>query len=262
MDLNLSGKNALVCGSSQGIGKAIAIELALLGANVTLFARNEGRLQKALKELDVSNGQSHDFLLADFANPESVKEVIDNSIRLNKYYHILINNTGGPSPGLIHQEDPQKFEEAFRQHIVVNQILTQALLPGMKSAQFGRIINVISISVKAPVAGLGVSNTIRGATASWAKTMANELGQFGITVNNILPGLTHTGRLDSLIQKRAADAGISESEMATTLESGIPVGRFGKPSEIGALAAFLASPAAAFINGTIIRADGGATPSI
>ena len=262
MNTNLTGKYAIVCGSTQGIGKAIAIELASLGANVTLFARNKEAIQAVLDNLHKSGGQKHQSLVADFSFPERVKQAIDAHLEKTPEVHILVNNSGGPAPGLAIDTDQETFVSAFQQHLVNNQTLVQAVVPLMKKEGYGRIINIISTSVRTPIAGLGVSNTIRGAVASWAKTLSAELGPYGITVNNILPGLTMTGRLESLIKTRAAERGLSWDQMAAIMKETIPARRFGEPSETAALAAFLASPSAAFINGESIRVDGGATPSI
>ena len=199
MNLDLTQKNAIVCGSSQGIGKAIAIELAELGANVALFARNKERLETAKEALDTSKGQTHTILLADFSNPEKVRESVEAYVQQVQTIHILINNTGGPAAGLAIDADPEQFADAFQMHVLTNQSLVQAVVPSMKAIKYGRIINIISTSIKAPIPNLGVSNTIRGAVANWSKTLANELGAHGITVNNVLPGLTQTARLDSLI---------------------------------------------------------------
>lgn len=261
MDLSLTGRTAVICGSTQGIGRGIAQELALLGANCILLARDAVRLKACVQELPRNEGQQHDFRIADFMNTEDVKQAIQ-SITAEKTVHILINNTGGPAPGPITEAGTEAFSAAFSQHIVNNQHLVQAVLPGMKQAGFGRIINVISTSVRIPLKNLGVSNTIRGAVASWAKTLSNEVGRFGITVNNVLPGFTETARLDSLIRSMAADRQLSEDIIRHQLSEEVPAGRFGKITEVAALAAFLASPAAAYINGTSIPVDGGRTGSI
>lgn len=258
MDLSLNGKKALVCGSTQGIGHAIALELALLGADCILLARNEDRLKEAVSSLDSKQGQQHQYAVADFQQPEQVKAVISALAGANTI-HILINNTGGPAPGLIQLAGADQFLNAFQQHIINNQQLVQAVLPGMKQAGFGRIINVISTSVKMPIPNLGVSNTIRAATAGWAKTLSLEVAADGITVNNILPGFIKTGRLESLISSNAAAQKISPEELAAQMEKQIPAQRFGETKEIAALAAFLASPAASYINGTSIPVDGGKT---
>ena len=261
MNLDLSGKNALVGGSSKGIGKAIAIELSQLGANITLTARNEEVLMEALKELDTSRGQKHDFILADFSKPDELKELVQHQLR-ETTYQILINNTGGPKPGNIVDATPEQFEAAFRNHLVCNHILATLLIPGMKSSGYGRIINVISTSVKIPIKGLGVSNTIRAAVANWSKTMANELAPFGITVNNILPGATGTDRLQEVIKGTALRTGKHLEDVEREWMIEIPMQRFGDPSEIANAAAFLASPAAAYITGINLPVDGGRTGSL
>ncbi|CAN5798521.1 SDR family oxidoreductase [soil metagenome] len=261
MNISLTGKNALVCGSTQGIGLASAIELSASGATCLLMARNETALKDALQQLDTSNRQQHSFLVADFSKPHEVKAVIEAYTKENDI-HIVINNTGGPKAGPIAEAEEEAFRMAFNQHVICNQIITKAVIPAMKQAGYGRIINIISTSVKIPLNNLGVSNTIRGAVASWAKTMANELGQFNITVNNILPGMTKTGRLESLIATIAATKNISEEEVSKNMQAEIPMKRFGEASEIAAVVAFLASPAAAYVNGTSIPVDGGRTGSI
>jgi 3-oxoacyl-[acyl-carrier protein] reductase len=262
MNIDLTGKRAIVCGSTQGIGKAIAIELASLGANITLFARDSVTMKKVLALLDTSKDQQHESIASDFRFPDQVKEVISEYVAKTPEVHILVNNSGGPAPGLAIDADPNDLLNAFSQHLICNHHIVQAVVPLMKKISYGRIINVISTSVRTPIPALGVSNTTRGAVASWAKTLSMELGPFGITVNNILPGLTATGRLESLIKSRADARGISYEDMANEMKNGIPVRRFADPSETAALAGFLASSSAAFINGESIRIDGGATPSI
>jgi len=261
MDLSLTGKEALICGSTQGIGLAIAKELALLGANCTLVARNETTLIEAVGQLQKNAGQEHRYRVADFQYPEQVKEMIA-AHTMEFPVHILINNTGGPAPGPITEATEDQFLRAFQQHIICNHYLTQAVLPTMKAAAFGRIINIISTSVRIPLNNLGVSNTIRGATASWAKTLSNEVARYGITVNNILPGFTKTSRLTSLITQIAANSGSPVETVTQQMESDVPAKRFGEVQEIAAVAAFLASPAAAYVNGVSIPVDGGRTGSI
>ncbi|RYY57359.1 MAG: SDR family oxidoreductase [Chitinophagaceae bacterium] len=258
MDLSLTGRTALVCGSTQGIGKAIAMEFAAAGATVILIARNKDSLMKTLGELDNSHGQEHQYLVADFGEPHSVKQAVEHFIT-GKTVHLLVNNTGGPAPGPITDSEPENFTKAFNQHIVNNQQLVQLLLPGMRSAEYGRIINIVSTSVKIPIANLGVSNTIRAATAGWAKTLSLEVAKDGITVNNILPGYTETGRLDSLLKTNSEKQQVTPEELAEKMKMQIPARRFGKPEEIAAVAAFLASPAASYVNGTSIPVDGGST---
>jgi 3-oxoacyl-[acyl-carrier protein] reductase len=259
MNLDLKNKNAIVCGSTQGIGEASAIELAKLGANITLIARNESKLLDVLNELDKSQGQTHSFICIDFSDSEKLKEEVK---LLKGTYHVLVNNTGGPAAGPITDANTNAFEEAFRMHLINNQILVQQVIKGMKDAGFGRIINIISTSVKAPIAGLGVSNTIRAAVASWAKTLSIELGAYGITVNNVLPGFTNTNRLKTLITKKAEVQGKSEEEIASAMKSGVPAARFGEANEVANAVAFLCSPAASYINGINLPVDGGRTASL
>jgi 3-oxoacyl-[acyl-carrier protein] reductase len=256
MNLNLERKTAIVCGSTQGLGWASAAELALLGCNVVLFARNEENLKKALANLATSKGQQHACLVADFNDTEKVKTVIDGYVK-NNTVHILINNTGGPAAGPALSATPEEFIAAFHNHLINNHNLTQAVVTGMKVAGFGRIINIISTSVKMPLAGLGVSNTIRGAVAAWAKTLATELGSFGITVNNVLPGFIKTSRADYVITTKASNTNKTPVQVLAELEAAIPAGRIGKPEEFGAAVAFLCSPAASYINGINLPVDGG-----
>jgi 3-oxoacyl-[acyl-carrier protein] reductase len=261
MNLDLTGKQAIVCGSTQGLGYASAVELAKLGARVTLMARNETKLQEAVATLDRSHGQTHHYLVADFNSNDDVRNAIRQYTETN-IAHILVNNTGGPAGGPALTADPAAFEAAFRTHLINNHLLVQALVPGMKEAGFGRIINIISTSVKQPIPGLGVSNTIRAAVANWSKTLAGELGIFGITVNNVLPGLTQTVRADYVIEKKAADMGKTTEAVLQELLQEIPARRMGKPEEFGAAVAFLCSPAAAYINGINLPVDGGRTGNL
>ncbi len=259
MDINLKGKNALVGGSSKGIGKASAIELAALGANVTLLARSKERLEATLQLLDTSQGQQHDYIAVDFSHQDELEAAVAMAVA-KKTFHILVNNTGGPPAGPITQASKEGFLQAYHNHLLCNHLLSILLIPGMKKAAYGRIVNIISTSVKAPLQGLGVSNTTRGAVASWAKTMANELAAFGITVNNVLPGATATERLQEIIDNKADKTGADPAEVSAHMQSEIPMQRFGKPEEIAAAVAFLATPAAAYITGTNITVDGGRTP--
>ena len=259
MNLDLTNKRAIVCGSTQGIGKAVAIELAQLGASITLVARNQDKLQQVLQELDSSKAQQHDFVVADFADPYELNLKIQAHLDEQQTVHILVNNTGGPAGGPITEAISDEFQNAFNQHLIANHLLAKAVIPGMKAAGYGRIINIISTSVKQPLHGLGVSNTIRGAVASWAKTMANELGPYGITVNNVLPGSTKTARIYSIIESSASKTGRTPEEVQQQMEAGIPARRFAEPEEVAAAAAFLATPAAAYINGINVPVDGGRT---
>jgi len=261
MDLNLKGKHALVCGSTQGIGKASAIELAQLGATITLLARDENKLKSTLAEMPSTQGQKHNFIVADFSFPDQVKIAIEKFVSSNEI-HILVNNTGGPPAGQAIDATPEDFLQAMNEHLICSQILVQACLPSMKKNNFGRIINIISTSVKIPIKGLGVSNTVRGAMASWSKTLSLELAPFGITVNNVLPGSTKTGRIESLIQTRSQKSGRTPEEIRQDMIDEIPAGRMAESSEIAAAVAFLASPAASYINGVSLPVDGGRTGSL
>ena len=257
MIIDLSGKNAIVCGSSSGIGRAIALQFAASGANVTLIARNEEKLRAVLRELNTSKKQNHNFIAVDFSDPESLRVKIHNFVSENRPVHILVNNTGGPKSGEAYKADTEEYETAFRKHLICNQVLVQALVEGMKKEKYGRIINIISTSVKQPIKNLGVSNTIRAAVAGWSKTLASELSPFGITVNNILPGATRTDRLYSLFKTNSESSGVSVEEVEKEWLKQIPAGRFGEPEEFGYAAAFLASPLAGYINGINLPLDGG-----
>lgn len=262
MNLDLKNKRAIVCGSTQGIGKAAAMELAAMGANVTLIARNEQSLKIAKADLPNNFNQLHSYLCVDFANPAQLKELAEQFIQRTGPVHILINNTGGPPAGPVNTAAVEDFISAFNNHLICNHILAQACIPGMKNQSYGRIVNVISTSVKQPLPNLGVSNTIRAAVANWAKTMANELGKFGITVNNVLPGATATQRLSSIIENKAIKTNHQQDEIKNEMIAEIPLGRFAEPAEIANAIAFLCSPAAAYINGINLPVDGGRTSSL
>lgn len=261
MNLSLEGKNAVICGSTQGIGLAVAEELAQLGAKCILLARNETSLKEAVASLSANAGVQHQYFVADFSKTEEVRKAIETVVALQPI-HVLINNTGGPAAGPIIDAKEEDFMAAFQQHLINNHMLTKAVVPGMKQEGYGRIINIISTSVKIPLNNLGVSNTTRGAVASWAKTMANELGQFNITVNNVLPGFTETARLKSLVSTIATKQNSEEEKVAKGMAGEVPMKRFGTSAEIAAVAAFLASPAASYVNGVSIPVDGGRTGSI
>ncbi|HET8858542.1 SDR family oxidoreductase [Marivirga sp.] len=255
MNLNLNGKRVLVGGSTAGIGKAIAHAFAKEGAHVTLIARDKTKLESTKNELSNHN-QDHHILVADYNNPEYLREIALEYCTQHQA-DILINNTGGPSPGQAHEALGTGYMTAFQQHLICNQYLAQAVIPNMKSKKYGRIINIISTSVRQPIPNLGISNTIRGAVASWSKTISNELGPFGITVNNILPGATMTGRLEGLIQSKSKSSGNSLDEVSKEMQSKIPVGRFAEPQEVADAVLFLASEKASYINGVNLPVDGG-----
>ena len=259
MNLNLNEKNAFVGGSSKGIGWASAVELALMGANVTIVSRSEETLKQKVALLSNNGHQNHDFLALDYQN---LKEVESKISTLKKKYHILINNTGGPTGGNIIEESPEKFEFVFRQHVIMNQILAQAFVPFMQSEGFGRVVNIISVSVKQPIIGLGVSNTIRWAVASWAKTLSKEITGGGITVNNVLPGYTLTDRLIEVNKMRAESLKITVNDLEKQLLVNVPSGKFATAEEVAAAVAFLCSPSAGAINGVNIPVDGGLSATL
>lgn len=262
MNLDLTGKNAFVGGSSKGIGKAVAFELARLGANVTLVGRDEPALMQNLIDLSfIGNGeQRHDYLTVDYSHAEKVKAAAERHMKkTNKTYHILINNTGGPAGGKIFDAKEDEFVKAFEAHLLCNHALTTLFAEGMKKDKYGRVVNIISTSVKQPLPNLGVSNTIRAAVANWAKTMANELGEYGITVNNVLPGATETDRLKQIVKTKSEKLKVNETEVQTDMMNEIPMRRFAKPEEVANAVAFLASPAASYINGINVPVDGGRT---
>lgn len=262
MNLDLSGKTAIVCGSTQGIGKAAAMQLAELGATIILIARNEDKLKASLAELNTAANQKHAYVAADFSDALSLKAKVSDLMKKTECVHILVNNTGGPPAGPIENATAEEFYAAFTAHLICNHILVQAVKEGMKKAKYGRIINVISTSVKIPLNGLGVSNTIRGAVANWSKTMANELGQFNITVNNVLPGATNTQRLKSIIRKKAEKEGKTEEDVNDSMAAAVPMKRVAEAEEVANAIAFLASPAASYINGINVPVDGGRTGSL
>lgn len=258
----LAGKRAIACGSTQGIGRACAMQFARLGAEVTLIARDEGSLERVRKELPTGEGQQHKYVCVDFDDADALKERVGRCLADSGPVHILLNNSGGPPHGPITEAKPEEFAKAFARHVLCNQILVQAVLPGMKVETYGRIINIISTSVKEPIPGLGVSNTTRWAVAAWAKTTAGELAKFGITVNNILPGYTDTARLGELIKAKAKAGGSSEEAVKAEIVGRIPMGRLASAEEIAAAAGFLASAAASYVTGINLPVDGGRTGSL
>ena len=254
MDFNLEGKVAIVCGSTDGIGKACAQFLSQRGALLILAARNKKKLISTINTLD---GDGHEYICSDFNNPDDLKLKMDPFLKDFKTVDILMNNSGGPPGGELINSSSSEFRVAFERHIISSQVLVQAVVPGMKKKGYGRIINIVSTSVNQVIPGLGVSNTIRGAVAQWAKTLAVELGQYGITTNNILPGYINTKRLKNLIEKWAREREFSANEMIKIIEKNIALGRIGSPSEIASTVAFLASESAGYINGINLTVDGG-----
>ncbi len=255
--MNLNGRTALVFGSTQGIGNAIASRFAAEGARVILVGRDQQKLDEACSALE-HNG--HETLVVDQEDVTSIEAGAEQLQDLE--IDILVNNTGGPNPGLVSEESWSNFEMALTKQLRCSQTFATTVLPGMRERKFGRIVNIISTSVKVPIYGLGVSNTVRGAVASWAKTLSLEVAVDGVTVNNLLPGFIKTGRLQQVIESTAQKSGRSAEEVRADMERSVPAGRFGEPGEMAAMALFLCSNEAAYINGTSIRVDGGRTGSI
>lgn len=262
MNLSLENKRAIVCGSTQGIGKAVAVELAKAGAEIILIARSEEKLKAVKKELDALTGKSHHYIESDFSFPPELRLRVEEFISETGPVDILINNTGGPAAGTIENAKPEEFIHAFNNHLICNHILAKACLDGMREKKFGRIINIISTSVKQPIPGLGVSNTIRAAVANWAKTLAGEVGKYNITVNNVLPGATATQRLSSIAENKASKGGKTVDHIMQEFADENPMKRIGQPEEIAAAVAFLASPAASYITGINLPVDGGRTGNL
>lgn len=262
MKMDLTGRHALVCGASQGIGRACALELAELGADVTVMARRVEILQQLVSELPhIHAAQKHDFLVADSGDTDGLRAAAQKLVAAGPV-HILINNSGGPPPGPALDAQVDAFLDAYRKHLIANHVLAKSVIPGMREAGYGRIVNIISTSVKEPIRGLGVSNTTRWAVASWAKTLATELAPLGITVNNVLPGSTQTPRIEQIVATRAEKSGGGIEETQRAMEAEVPMRRFADPSEIAAAVSFLASPAAGYITGINLPVDGGRTRSL
>lgn len=259
MDLNLKDRHALVCGASQGIGRAAARALAAHGATVTVVARDAKALEAVRDALPAEHGQRHHFLSADFDRPDELRALLATALPALPPVTVLVNNSGGPAGGLAAAAHTDEYLKTFNRHLVCNQILVQAVLPAMRAARWGRIVNVISTSVKEPIKGLGVSNTVRGAVASWAKTLATELGPDNVTVNNVLPGFTRTGRLEEVFAARMKRSGASRAEVEADALAEIPLGRFAAPEEIADAILFLCSPAAGYVSGVSLAVDGGRT---
>ena len=254
MNLSLSGRRAIVCGSTSGIGRACAQLLAERGASVVLAARDEEKLISTVNSLD---GDGHSYICADFNEPDNLRLKTIDHINKTGVIHILMNNSGGPPGGPLIEANTDEFEIAFKRHVISSHILTQTVVPGMKEEGYGRIINIVSTSVNQVIPGLGVSNTIRGAVAQWVKTLAIELGPYGITANNVLPGYIDTDRLKNLLEKSAKDKNVTYDQMVTETEKKTALGRIGLPTEVASAVAFIASEAGGYISGTNFSVDGG-----
>jgi 3-oxoacyl-[acyl-carrier protein] reductase len=249
---------ALVCGASGGIGEATAVKLAELGVQVTLVARTESKLKKIAESLP---GSGHDYIAADFTDDLSMSNLI-KVIESKGGYSIFVNNSGGPKGGALMDAESENFELGLKAHILSAQLILKTVVPQMKKFGQGRLINIISTSVKIPIPNLGVSNTIRGAVASWSKTLSLELGPHNITVNNVLPGYTTTSRLTALIEGAGERLGKTTDEIESLWKAKVPMARFGAPEEVASAVCFLASDEASYVNGVSLQVDGGRTGSI
>ncbi|PHQ62464.1 MAG: short-chain dehydrogenase [Maribacter sp.] len=261
MNISLKNKRALVGGSSGGIGKAIAQQLAESGASVTIMARNEEKLKAAIKHLSTTEGQKHQYLVVDFSDFEGYKKIISCYFDTNSV-DILINNTQGPAAGNALEKNVDDYQTAFDLLFKTVVFTTELALKQMQKNTWGRIINVASVSVKEPLSYLALSNSIRAAVVTWAKSLATDVGEFQITVNSLLTGFFDTERITQLNAKKAEQLGISEAEVLADMKSKVPVKRIGDPKEYGYLVAFLASEKAAYITGTQIPIDGGLLKSL
>lgn len=252
---SLHGLTALVCGASQGIGRATAELFAKQGAHVILLARNREKLEAVKSGL--INAEKHWCVTADLAKQSDIEEALRTITAQKGPVHILVNNAGGPPSGALMDANSTAFESALTTHVLSQLQMAQQLVPHMKAAGFGRIINIVSTSVRMPIPGLGVSNTIRAAVAGFAKTLSHELAPHGITVNNVLPGYTLTERLNALAHTAAARDGVAQDAVMSQWLSQVPMRRFGKPEEVAAALAFLASREAGYITGVSLQVDGG-----
>jgi 3-oxoacyl-[acyl-carrier protein] reductase len=257
MELGLEGKTALVAASSRGLGRAVAEELAKEGANLVICARTLAPLEEAGQWIHDATGVEVVAVPADLTDPADIDRVMETALADFNKIDILVTNTGGPPPGPFESHSVEAWNTAVEQnlHSVLN--LTRAVLPGMKKAGWGRIINITSVAVKQPIDGLILSNAVRAAVTGFAKTLANEVASSGITVNNVMPGYTKTERLDGLAANISETQGITVEEAFARWEGQSPMGRIGEPNELAALVAFLASERASFITGTSIPVDGG-----
>jgi len=261
MNINLKNKKSLVGGSSKGLGYAVAKQLAICGAHVTLVSRNESLLKSNILELKELTGINHNYLVVDYNNNKEYKKIIDNFFSKNSV-DILINNTQGPPAGDVLSVDEADYENSFNLLFQNTVSTSMAAIKGMKNNNWGRIINMTSISVKEPLSYLALSNTIRSAVTSWGKTLSIESGQHNITVNNILTGFFNTERLNQLNSEKAKKFNIEVGEVFDKMSQMVPLKRIGEPEEFGYLVAFLSSEFANYINGTNIPIDGGLLKSM
>jgi len=251
----LSGKRALVCGASRGIGRATALALAARGASVALLARDAEGLGRVAEAI-AARGGSAEVVPADLDDRDGLAATLSTRLAAGGPVHIWVNNTGGPPSGPLLNAPEAAFQAAFGRHVLAPQRILSALLPGMRAAGYGRIVNILSTSVREPIDNLGVSNLVRAAVAAWAKTLSRELPP-GVTINNILPGYTDTERLGELATAAAARGNRTADAVRADWQAQVPEGRLGHPDELAAVVAFLCSPAASYVRGVSLPVDGG-----
>ncbi len=261
MNISLEGKKALVGGSSAGIGKAIAIQLAKSGASVTIMSRSENKLKAIVADLPTDKGQKHQYIKVDFTNFDSFKNIISEYFKSNSV-DILVNNTQGPPAGSALDKSIDDYQAAFDLLFKTVVYTTELALEKMRANKFGRIINVSSVSVKEPLSYLVLSNSIRTAVTAWAKSLTMDVGPDNITINNTLTGYFNTERIEEIIRRKSAKTGISEADVRKTMESEVSVKRMGDPEEYANLVTFLASDLAGYISGINIPIDGGRLKSL
>ncbi len=257
MELGLGGKVALVAASSRGLGRAVAEELAREGCRLVLCARGEDALREAAAAMREAHGVEIVDVVADLGEPAGIARVLEAAASAFGRVDVLVTNTGGPPAGPFESHSAEAWRTAVRQNLESVVELSRGVLPGMKERRWGRIINVTSIAVKQPVDNLILSNSVRAAVTGFARTLANEVAPFGITVNNVMPGYTRTQRVDELAERNASLRGTSAADQLAVWEGQIPMGRLGEPAEFGAMVAFLASERASYTTGASIPVDGG-----
>jgi 3-oxoacyl-[acyl-carrier protein] reductase len=256
VDLSLKGRHALVCGASAGIGHAAAMELARLGATVSPLARSADKLATVAQNVVRAGAPAAHPIVADLEDRAALRAKVEGHLRAHGPVHILVNNQGGPPHGPLVEAKEEDFLKAYGRIQLASHLLVQLTLPGMRAAGYGRIVNVLSTSVREPIPGLGIGNTVRASMAAWSKTLSRELPP-GVTINSILPGYTETERLSELAGEMAKRSGRSPADVAAHWVAGTPEGRLGRPEELGAVIAFLCSPAASFVRGQALAVDGG-----
>jgi 3-oxoacyl-[acyl-carrier protein] reductase len=257
MDLGIRNKVALVTAASQGIGKAAATELINEGCKVAICSSNKENLMKAAEQIKQETGTEPFWVVCDINNSSDIEAAVENAVKEFGSIDILVNNCGGPAPGYFENMDDEKWKDGFQQVLMSAVRFTRLVLPLMKKKNWGRIINVTSLSVKQPVDNLILSNSFRSAVTAFAKTISQQYGEFGITVNNVAPGFILTSRLYELSQKRSEKEGIPQEEILMKMGNSNPVKRIGKPEDIGAAIAFLSSERAGYITGVTLQVDGG-----